>query len=143
MVIENRKLIAAPRSIVWNVTVDVERWPQWTPTVERVIRLDDGPFEVGSVARIKQPGLPEAEWRVTSLTEGEGFTWEARVRGMRMVASHALTSSGNETTSMLSIDIRGFVAVLLCPLIRAYVEGTLEQENAGLKRHCEALEAGK
>ena len=140
MVIESRKQIAAPMSIVWQVSVDVERWPQWTPTVERLTRLDDRPFDVGSTAVLKQPGLPEAEWRVTSLTDGESFTWETRVRGIRMTATHALMSSGAETTSILTIDIRGFVAVLLWPLIRAKIENALEQENAGLKMHCEALE---
>ena len=139
MIIENQKQIAAPKSIVWKVTVDVERWPQWTPTVESVTRLDVGQFGVGSAALIKQPGLPAAKWRVTEFSEGDGFTWETRVRGMHIVGTHSLMSSGAETTSILRIDIRGFVAVLLWPLIRGAARKSLERENAGLKVKCEAL----
>ena len=43
---------------VWNVLTDVGRWPEWTPTVTRVERLDLGPFQVGSTVMIRQPKLP-------------------------------------------------------------------------------------
>ena len=36
MEVENTIHIEAPPAIVWAVTVDVERWPEWTPTVESV-----------------------------------------------------------------------------------------------------------
>ena len=49
---------------VWNVLTDVGRWPEWTPTVTRVERLDLGPFQVGSTVMIRQPRLPPTVWRV-------------------------------------------------------------------------------
>lgn len=140
MKLENRKLIDAPPSIVWRVTENIERWPHWTPTMNSVTRLDDGPFDVGSTARIKQPGLPEAEWRVTALTRGESFTWEARVRGMHLVATHEMAPSGDGTLSVLRVDISGIAAVLLWPLIRISVRKALEKENAGLKAECETVD---
>ena len=141
MKLENQKQINAPKSIVWSVTEDVERWPQWTPTAKNVKRLDEGPFQVGSAVLIKQPGLPEAQWRVTALTPGEGFTWETRIRGIRFVASHELTSSGAGTSSVLRIEMFGGVAALLWPFIRVSARRSLEKENAGLKAKCEALAA--
>jgi hypothetical protein len=139
MMLENQKHIDAPQSIVWSVTENIQRWPQWTPTVENVKRLDDEPFGVGSTALIKQPGLPEAEWRVTELTKGEGFTWEARILGIRTVATHELAPVGTGTRSILRIEMFGIAAALLWPLIRASAQKSLEQENAGLKAECEAL----
>lgn len=139
MKLENEKTIAAAPAVVWGVTVDIEHWPEWTPTVESVVRLDEGPFDVGSTARIKQPGLPEAVWRVTALEVGAGFTWETRVRGMRMVAAHELTPAGEGTKNTLRLEITGVVAVLLWPLIRRSVRRALEQENTGLKAACEAI----
>jgi uncharacterized membrane protein len=50
--------IDARADVVWAVTVDVERWPEWSPTVTSVTRLDDGPLRRGSVARLEQPLQP-------------------------------------------------------------------------------------
>ncbi len=57
--------IAVPPDKAWAVTIDIERWPDWTPTVERVERLDAGPFRVGSQAKVKQPQFNETIWTVT------------------------------------------------------------------------------
>ena len=58
--------IDAPPEVVWAVTEDIERWPEWTPTVESAKRLDQGRLDIGSTALLKQPGLPEATWVVTA-----------------------------------------------------------------------------
>lgn len=138
MKLENQKHIEAPPSVVWSITEDVERWPEWTPTVSRITRLDTGPFDVGSTARIKQPGFPETEWRVTALTKGEGFTWETRNFGIRTIATHELLPSGTDTTSLLRIEMSGITLRILSLLIRPAVRKALEQENTGLKAACEA-----
>jgi len=142
MRIENRKLIHASTAVVWQVTQTLERWPDWTPTIESVRNLSDGPLAVGSMFRIKQPGLPEADWQVTSLTPEKEFTWGTRVRGIRMVATHEMTTTDEGTESLLRIEIWGLLVTLLWPLIRRSVGRALETENAGLKSECEVLNAG-
>ncbi len=109
--------------------------PQPSP---RVTRLDDGPFDVGAVARIKQPGLPECDWRVTERTGDTGFTWETRVYAISMSATHKLTPTDSGTQSILRIQLRGPLVLLLCPLIHAAVKKSLNRENAALKHHCES-----
>ena len=139
MKLENVIHIDAPQQVVWTVTEDIERWPEWTPSVESVKRIDQAQFDVGSTALIKQPGLPEAKWFVTALTRGERFTWESRIRGIRMIATHEITAAGSGTQSVLRVEMSGLVALLLWPLIRFPARRLLEQENVGLKDRCEAV----
>ena len=133
--------IAAAPDVVWEVTTDVECWPEWMPTVSSVRRVDHGPFSVGSAAWIKQPALPETKWTVTSLAPGERFTWETQVRGMLMVATHEIMPAGAGTRNVLRLEITGFAGRLMWPLLGRSVRRSLEQENRGLKQRCEAVAA--
>ena len=49
---ETTRHIDAPTQPVWEVLFDVARWPEWTPTIDSVERLDDGSFGVGSRANV-------------------------------------------------------------------------------------------
>jgi uncharacterized membrane protein len=131
--------IEASPEVVWAVTEEIECWPEWTPTMESVKRIDQGQFDVGSAALIKQPGLPEATWVVTALTRGERLTWESRIRGIRMIAIHEIRAAETGTQSVLRVEMSGLVARLLWPLIRFSTRRALQQENAGLKERCEAV----
>ena len=141
MMLENVISIDAPQSVVWSITIDIERWPQCMPTVTRVKRLDVGTFDCGSAALIKQPGLPEAKWVVTALIPGERLTWETRVLGIRMIGTHELSTGETGTQSLLRIEMSGIVARFFWPQLCFFARRSLEQENAGLKAKCEALAA--
>lgn len=139
MTLEDSIDIAAPADVVWAVTEDVERWPEWTPTMRSVRRVDTGPLAVGSSARIKQPGMPETVWTVTELVRGERFAWGGRALGIRMRATHELERDGSGTRNVLRIEMAGFVAALLAPFLRPAARRALRQENEGLKARCERL----
>ena len=138
MRVETTIQIAAPISRVWEVTVDVEKWPEWSPTMQSIKRLDSGQFAAGSRARIKQPALPELTWTVTSLEKETSFTWETWLLGMRMSATHKLTAAGEGTKNELSVEVGGVTAILMWPLMRSSVRKALRQENAGLKARSES-----
>jgi len=74
--------IDAPPDVVWRTVRDVERWPEWTPTVTSLRLVDPGPLALGSRARIRQPRLPPATWQVTELDDGRGFVWVTQRKGV-------------------------------------------------------------
>jgi uncharacterized membrane protein len=127
---------------VWSVTQEVERWPEWTPTVTSVKRLDPGPFGLGSTARLRQPAQPAAEWVVTEFEAGRGFAWETSRRGLHMKARHEVTADGAGTRNVLSVEATGIVATLLGPLLRIAIARALSAENRGLKSRCEDFPVG-
>jgi uncharacterized protein YndB with AHSA1/START domain len=135
--LEHRIHIAAAPDLVWRVTVEVERWPEWTPTVKSVARVGGAPLGVGSVVRIRQPGQPEAAWVVTAYEPRRRFAWETRRRGLRLVATHELLPEAGGTINVLRLQATGPLAVLLWPVLGFALRLALSRENVGLKQRCE------
>ena len=52
--------VDAPPSQVWFVSTDVERMPEWSTSMTKVVLEPKGPLAVGSTARITQPKLSTA-----------------------------------------------------------------------------------
>ncbi len=134
--------IHASPDIVWSATTALERWPEWNPNVSEVARQDSGPLEIGSRALIKQNGLPDTVWTVTALEAKRHFAWDSRIRGVPMVASHAIEHTGASARSRLEVEVPGFLALMLWPLLRPALQRSIEAENGGLKAFCERLAAG-
>ena len=131
--------IAAPPERVWAVMADVERWPEWTPTVTRVERLDRGPLAVGSRARIRQPRRPPAVWGVSALVEGRSFIWVTRSPGTRVVARHAVEPVAQGSRVTLSLSFSGLLGPLVARLTRRLNERYLALEAEGLRKRSMAL----
>lgn len=138
MVIENTTHIDAAPDLVWRITVDVEHWSAWSPTVTTVRRMDEGPLRAGSIALIRQPALPECAWRVTEFEHGRAFTWTTRARGIAMEATHEVHPAGSGARSVLRLRLQGTPVTLFRPLVRAAVRMSLERENRALKAKCES-----
>ncbi len=128
---ETTRHIDAPTQPVWEVLFDVARWPEWTPTIDDVERLDPGPFRVGSRARIRQPRLPRAVWEVTEVVDGRSFTWEAKGPGMKTIGRHEVVPDAGGSKLTLSIEQTGpmgaVAAVMWRRLTQRYIE--LEAES--------------
>jgi uncharacterized membrane protein len=130
--------IKAPASQVFAVLRDVERWPEWTPTVTSIQRAENGPLAVGSSAWIKQPKLRDAVWRVTELEDGKRFAWVTRSPGVQVKGDHVVESAGTGSKVTLSIQVWGLFAPLVAGLYRGLFEQYLATEANGLRRRCEA-----
>lgn len=109
------------------VLSDVERWPEWNATTISVRRLDAGALRVGSRARVLQPKLKPATWRVTEL-DAHHFTWMTGGPGIRITGRHDIEPNANGCRVTLAIEMSG----LLAP-IAAHVAGDLTQQYVGME----------
>jgi uncharacterized membrane protein len=130
--------IEAPPQRVFAVLHDVERWPEWTSTMISVQRLDQGPFAIGSSARVHQPNLRPAVWQVTELDDGRCFTWVTSAPGLRMKAVHKIEPRDSGSRVELSFELSGLISPLLSRLYGRMIERYIATESEGLKQRSEA-----
>ena len=130
--------ISAPPERVWDVLVDIERWPARIPTVDQAERLDDGPLAVGSRTRLAQPRLPEEVWTVTELTPGSAFTWTSTSPGVRVTASHLVEPAPEGSRLTLAIDLAGWLAPVGWLMTRSLTRQYVTTEAASIKAASEA-----
>ena len=126
--------IAAPPERVWEVVVDIERWPERIPTVDSVQRLDDGPLAVGSRTRLQQPRLPEAVWTVTELEQGRSFTWRSRSPGVAISAGHVVEPDAGATRLTLTVAVAGPMGRVGWLMTKRLTKRYVETEAASIKR---------
>lgn len=134
--------IDAPASVVWDVFVDVERWPEWTASITRIVALDGPGLEVGKRFEIKQPRFPKLVWTVTRVTPGASWVWEQRSPGGITAATHELVPQANGSTLVRQrIDQRGPIGALVGRLTRGLTLRYLDLEGRGLKARSELRHA--
>lgn len=131
-------VVATPARL-WEVLVDLERWPDWTPTVTSVERLDPGPLAIGSRTRLVQPRLRPAVWKVTELDQAKGvFVWKARSPGITITGCHFVIATTLGCRVTVSIEFSGLFAPIarltMGKLTREYVH----TEAESLKLHSES-----
>ncbi|MET0417620.1 MAG: SRPBCC family protein [Actinoplanes sp.] len=130
--------IAADADQVWAVLTDVQRWPEWTASVSRVERGEPGPLAVGATARLTQPKLRPAVWRVVELTDGREFTWASDAPGVHTRGEHLLRPlPGGRTRVELAIAQSGPLATPVGWLYGGLLRRYLRLEADGLRRRCE------
>lgn len=131
--------IQAPAARVWPIVHDVDRWPEWTPTVRKIRRLDRGPLTVGSRVVIYQPKLLPAKWEVTEIDERtRSFTWITRAPGMLLEARHRIADHRDTSRATLSIQFSGPLGPLFARLTANLNDRYLALEAAGLKQRSES-----
>jgi len=124
--------IDADAAAAWDVLFDVARWPEWTPTIDSVERLDNGPLVVGSRTSVRQPKLPRATWEVTEVEDGRSFIWEASGPGMRTIARHEVVPDANGCTVSLSIEQTGPMGAVAAWAWRRLTQRYIELEAESL-----------
>jgi len=126
--------LAVSPARVWAVMGDIERWPEWTPSITSVQRLDDGSVGVGSRARVKQPKLPASVFEVTVWNPERGFDWVTRSPGLQGLGRHAIEPIANGSRVTLSVTFSGPLSPLAAFVLGGLTERYIRLEAEGLKR---------
>ena len=134
---------ARPDEVV-KVLFDVERWPEWTSTMTSVRRLEKGPLAVGSKARVRQPNLLPAVWRVTELDSASGFRWVNQSIGLRLEAEHWVAGTDTGSKATLSFRFSGLLGPLAARFYGDQSKRYIDVEAEGLRKlrslmHCHGI----
>jgi len=131
-------VIAAEPSAVWHVLSDVANWPQWLPTVTKVVPLDCASMAPGSRFVVHQSKLRPATWKVTKVESPRCFVWVAHSLGLQMVAEHTVTPLALGSSAVrLRFSFDGLLGGIIGRLFRSITEHYLAQEAAALKNSVE------
>ncbi len=135
--------IAAPAETAWRIVADVERWPEWTPTITSVERRGNGELGVGARLRIRQPKLAPATWTITEWRPGRGFTWVARSPLFRIVADHEVRTEARGSSVELRVRFEGFLGGLVGRIYGGITERYMNLEADGLRARSEREAANR
>ena len=139
MIVERTIMIAAPLTLVWRVTADVEHWPDWMPTVQGIRALSPGGLAVGNRFALKQPMQKCAVWQVVRYEPRRVFEWERRREDQLVfLGTHEVEPVGESTRARVSLRAVGFPTSLLRPIFELAVGA----ECRAMKRQCERLHKG-
>jgi uncharacterized protein YndB with AHSA1/START domain len=76
------------RERVWELWIDVTRWPSWNPGIGRV-QLE-GPVSEGATGTIRALGGPTSTFKVLTVERGQRLVTEASQRLVRLRFEHEL-----------------------------------------------------
>ena len=133
-VFSNAVEIVAPPERVWAVLADLERWPEWTPSVTSIELLVPGPLAVGTRARVSQPKLKPAVWEVTEVKANRSFTWVTRQPGLVVTGLHQLEPIEKGTLATVAVRFSGLLGPLVGRLTRRLNHRYLAFEADGLRK---------
>lgn len=130
--------IAAAPEAVWRILTDIERWPDWTPTMTSVEALDPLPLHAGLRARVKQPGLRPSVLTVTAVEEGRRFFWVAKQAGLTFSADHVITPTPQGSRLRLFAEFSGLLAPIVGAIYGKKTRAYVATEADSLKARAES-----
>lgn len=102
---EARAETAADPARVWELWEDPARWMEWNDELRSGVL--EGPFAVGSVARVQPKGFPALRMHFVAIEPGRLLTSEARLPGVRLRHDHIVEREGGTTVIRNRMSLLG------------------------------------
>ena len=67
--------IDAPATVLWRLLTDLDRWPEWGPSVRRAA-LHDDEFGRGATGRLSTVAGIDVRFEITDFAEGSSWGWK-------------------------------------------------------------------
>ena len=87
-----RRDVAADPATVWQILTDLDRWPEWGPTVRSACLDDGGVLAAGSRGTVTTVGGVRLPFVIDELTPGRSWSW--RVAGVHATDHHVEPTAG-------------------------------------------------
>lgn len=118
--------VTAPPEPVWQVVTDLDRWPEWGPSV-RSARTNDGRAlgigVAGSVTTVVGVRLP---FVVTEYTEGRSWAW--RVAGLP-ATDHRVEATGDGCRVSMSVPLLAGPYLTVCRVALGRIARLVSSEH--------------
>ena len=70
------RAIDAPAGVLWELLTDLERWPDWGPSLRSAALAGDDRFERGATGTLTPLVGPELSFEVTEFEPGGRWAWK-------------------------------------------------------------------
>lgn len=124
----------APRFIVWEVLSDLDRWPEWNPSIRSMYL--QGPLREGARFDWNAGGLPVRSI-VQQFEPDSRIAWTGRSPGIRARHLWHLSDEGPGTRIETAESFSGWLARCFPGTTKRVLNGALEQGIAALAREAE------
>lgn len=123
--------VAAPADVAWRLLTDLERWPEWGPSV-RSAHLDRGPFGPGARGRVETAVGIELPFEVTGFEAGRSWSWS--VAGVP-ATGHRVESAGPAACRVgFGVPAIAFPYLVVCRIALARIAEIASREAASRPR---------
>ena len=116
--VDGTRTTTAKPEVVWDLLVDVDRWPNtFTPHLKQA-RLD-GAVEVGATGWVQSKlPLPRSTFSITSVEDGRSWAWRGKVLWLTMDFDHRCEPVETGCRITFDVDLSGPLAGLVRPIAR-------------------------
>ncbi|MGE5695860.1 MAG: SRPBCC family protein [Candidatus Sericytochromatia bacterium] len=115
------RVIAAPSSAVWDVLVDVRKWPVWGPSISSaVLDRQAGRISLGATGRVVTPLGVALPFVITEFDEGRHWAWS--VAGVD-ATRHRVDPLGERSRAIFEVPWWAATYAAVCALALRRIEG--------------------